>query len=32
MGTEAVPNEIPTDCDMTNELVPNTIDYDHRAC
>ena len=28
---EAVPNEIPNDCDMATELVPKEIKNDHRA-
>jgi hypothetical protein len=31
MNTEAVPNEIPNDCDMATELVPKEIDNDHRV-
>jgi hypothetical protein len=31
MATEAVPNEIPNDCDMATELVPKEIENDHRA-
>jgi hypothetical protein len=30
MAIEAVPEEIPNDCDMTFELVPNGIEYDYR--
>jgi hypothetical protein len=29
--TEAVPNEIPNDCDMATELVPKEIENDHRV-
>jgi len=28
--TKAIPSEIPNDCDMTTEFVPNEIESDHR--
>ena len=31
MTTEAVPNEVPNDCDMATELVPKEIANDHQA-
>jgi hypothetical protein len=29
-NTDALPNEIPNDCDMTTELVPKEIENDFR--
>ena len=31
MATEAVPNEIPNDCDMATKLVLKEMENDHRA-
>jgi len=31
MTTEAVPNEVPNDCDMATELVTQEIKYNHWA-
>jgi len=31
LPTDAVPNQIPNDCDRPTELVPNEIEYDHRT-
>jgi len=31
MATEAVPNEIPNDCDTATELVLKEMENDHRA-